>query len=347
MSTIGQALQTARRAQGFSQEHLAAEAGTTQVAISRYELDLRTPNDEVLASVATALHVTPEFLLGVDKVEGAWAIDAHLRRRATAKATIWRRQEARLNMFRHHLRVLLRNADVEGSLVMPSYDVVEISPEEAARLTRMQWRMPIGPVRSLYSWLEAAGCIVLEDDLGSDRVDGLSQWSNDHPLMLINRSAPTDRKRLTAAHELGHICLHTIDVGEDPEREANRFAAEFLMPAEVIRPQLRTLTLGKLLDLKRVWGVSAQALIMRAADLKLLTPEQKRRLFMQISSRGWRKQEPGSAELVEEVPQLARSIGASLMAQGMTRGELAQATGFQPDADDLRFLIADAGLRAV
>lgn len=57
------------------------------------------------------------------------------------------------------------------------------------------------------------------------------------------------RRRFTAAHELGHFVLHkdrmagfiadaaiseTDDATTDMEREANRFAAELLMPKEVI-----------------------------------------------------------------------------------------------------------------
>ena len=131
----------------------------------------------------------------------------------------------------------------------------------------MQWRMPIGRVRGLASWVESAGCLIIEHDFGTERVDGLSQWVDDHPLLFINRTVPTDRKRLTIAHELGHLCLHTHEVGEDVEGEANRFAAEFLMPAEVIKPQLRNISLGRLIDLKRLWGVSMQALIERAYTL--------------------------------------------------------------------------------
>ena len=62
---------------------------------------------------------------------------------------------------------------------------------------------------------------------------------DDYPVILINATSPTDRKRLTIAHELGHLVLHSVDVTEELEIEANWFAAEFLMPAEVIRPQLR------------------------------------------------------------------------------------------------------------
>ena len=117
-------------------------------------------------------------------------------------------------------------------------------------MVRMQWRMPIGPVRGLVRWLEAAGCLVIEEDFGTTHVDGLSQWIDDHPIVLLNSAAPTDRKRLTVAHELGHLTLHSRDISDDVEGDANAFAAEFLMPSETIRPQLRKLTTGRLHDLK-------------------------------------------------------------------------------------------------
>ncbi|MGH3763554.1 MAG: ImmA/IrrE family metallo-endopeptidase [Pseudonocardiaceae bacterium] len=63
--------------------------------------------------------------------------------------------------------------------------------------------MPIGSVSHLIRWLEAAGCLVIEEDFGTTRVDGLSQWIGDHPVILINSGLLADRKRLTLAHELG------------------------------------------------------------------------------------------------------------------------------------------------
>ena len=99
-------------------------------------------------------------------------------------------------------------------------------------------RMPSGPVRDLMGWLESAGCLVVAEDFGvitgGGRVDGLSQWAGDWPVMLVNGRVPTDRLRLTLAHEPGHLCLHSAELGGDPEGEANAFAAEFLMPAAVI-----------------------------------------------------------------------------------------------------------------
>jgi len=97
-------------------------------------------------------------------------------------------------------------------------------------------------------------------DFGTRRVDGLSQWVGDHPVILFDDAAPPDRVRLTLAHELGHLVLHAAAMSvDDVEAEANAFAAEFLMPAEVVRPSLRNLKIGRLIDLKCEYGVSMQA----------------------------------------------------------------------------------------
>src|SRR5262249_6847360 len=153
-------------------------------------------------------------------------------------------------------------------------------------------------------------------------------WIGDHPVILANLRSPTDRKRLTWAHELGHLVLHSVNVSPDMEAEANSFAAEFLMPAETIRPQLRQLTLGRLIDLKREWGVSIQAIVERATSLGLIRPSQRTNLYKTLSARGWRTREPISEELALERPTLPRSIGDALASKGFTPGQIAGLAGF-------------------
>ena len=65
------------------------------------------------------------------------------------------------------------------------------------------------------------------------------------------------------------------------------------MPEEVMREELDPpITLNALAGLKARWGVSMQALTMRASDLSIITPRQKKYLFMKLSRAGWRKREP-------------------------------------------------------
>ena len=347
MTYLGEAISVARRAKAITQEDLADRAGVTQAALSRYENDLREPGPEVLERLARSLGVTPELLQRGRRIGGAMAVDAHMRRRATANVGTWRRLEARLNMYRLHTQHLMEEINLRADQTIPLLDAIDIGPAGAARITRMQWRLPVGPVRDLTGWLEAAGCIVVEEDFATSRVDGLSQWIDNHPVILINARIPTDRKRLTMAHELGHLVLHSESFTEAPEQDANQFAAEFLMPAEVIRPELRMLTLAKLQDLKRAWMVSMQALIEQAHNLGVLDARDRTRFYKQFSARGWRKAEPLSDQLPAEHPKLTHEIGAALYARGLSAHEIAQITGyaepaaenpFQPKGPRLRVL---------
>lgn len=347
MSGLGDVIITARLARGFTQADLADMVHVTQPALHRYEHGLREPEADILNRLAEVLGVTVEFLEHAGKAHGAMAVDAHMRRRATEKATTWRRLEAQLNEYRMHGSKLFEQVSLQASQVIPSYDPESTPPAEAARLLRMQWRMPVGPVRDLTGWLEAAGCVVLMRPFGTARVDGLSQWAGDHPLVLLNSEPPADRQRWTLAHELGHLCLHSRFIGDRPEDDADGFAAEFLMPAAVIRPQLRNLTTGRLGDLKRQWGVSMQALVERAHQLGVLPAGRREALYKQFSRLGWRQREPYSEDLGPEQPQLASTIAQTLLDKGFTPDEIAVIAGFANAGSNSMFSVGVPRLRAV
>ena len=239
MMNLGEALYTARIAAGLTQEQLSHRTGITQAALSRYENDLRFPDNDTLEQLASAVGVTPRLLAELSLV-GTIGTDAHMRRRATAPARIWRRLEAQINLLREHLHLLLLPFDFQPPNSLSRLDTIDFSPTAIARLIRAQWRVPQGPIRNLTRWVESSGCLVVEWDFGTYGVDGLSQWVDDYPTILLNSRMPTDRKRMTLAHELGHVVMHAdpahIHILDDFEQEATAFAAEFLMPAHVIRP---------------------------------------------------------------------------------------------------------------
>ncbi|SFQ64144.1 Zn-dependent peptidase ImmA, M78 family [Amycolatopsis arida] len=347
MNNFGEVLETLRRAQGFTQDDLLEKINVTQAALSRYENNLRMPDTEVIERLARTLGVTPAFLTRDHRVRGALAVDAHMRRQRTTKASLWRRLEARLNKYRLHISTLFEEVSMRAEQTVPTFDPVDTSPVQAALMVRAQWRMPVGPVRNLTRWLEAAGCVVLEENFGTSRIDGMSQWIDDHPIMLINNAVPTDRKRLTLAHELGHLVLHNGLATDDPEREANEFAAELLMPGHVIKPDLCPATIGRLRDLKRVWGVSMQALYERAYSLDMVTSTERATFYRSMNARGWKTMEPDSDLLAPETPQLVTSIGSTLRSKGLSDREIASRAGFTEDSPDNPFLAPTRHLRAV
>ena len=330
MSRLGEAIHTARIAAGLTQAQLAEQAEVTQAALSRYENGYREPDPATLDRLASAVGVNTRLLNNMSQIVGSIATEAHMRRRATAPAKVWRRLEAGINVLRAQMRLLLSTIDYQAPNAMPSLDPIDYLPHEAARLVRAQWRMPQGPVRNLTRWMESAGCLIIERDFGSPRVDGLSQWIDDNPIIMINSRVPTDRKRMTLAHELGHIVMHSepIHLSKQSEQEAMRFAAEFLMPAHLIRPELRQRSLGNFASLKRKWMVSIAALIERAHDLETITLTNRTSLYKALSARGWRKREPLSEQLPPETPTVPASIVAALGDLAYTPQQIATLGGF-------------------
>lgn len=98
----------------------------------------------------------------------------------------------------------------------------------------------------------------------------------------INRRHSETRRRFTAAHELGHLFLHhrvlpantylscTIRLDDDDlrERQANAFAAEFLMPRRLVYQMLDT-GHRSVTSLAEVFWVSREAMHWRLETLKV------------------------------------------------------------------------------
>ena len=347
MNRVGDVILAARQAASMTQEDLCLSLGITQAALSRYEHNLRVPDEVMCQRIADALGLTTAFLSHSFTLQGAIGADAHMRRQKTTKASDWKRAEARLNLLRMHSSFLLERIPMDASNHVPTFDPDDTSPEDAARMVRAQWKMPLGPVRNLIRWIESAGVVIVEEELGTRRMDGLSQWASNYPVILLNESLPVDRKRLTLAHELGHLVMHTNHVDVDMENQANAFAAEFLMPEHIIKPSLRSLSLSKLVDLKVEWGVSMQAIFERAYRLGKVDIAERQKFYRAMNARGWKVREPAADRLNVESPSLAKSIGERLRSNGLTSGDIAQIVGINQDSPDNWFMPNERALRSV
>lgn len=64
---FGERLLSLLKKQGVTQKELAERINSTEATLSRYVSGDREPKAEVLANIATALHTTSDFLLGIEK----------------------------------------------------------------------------------------------------------------------------------------------------------------------------------------------------------------------------------------------------------------------------------------
>jgi len=71
MSSFGERLQNLRKARGLTQVQLAEAAATTQRAVSYYETEAGFPPAPAIISLAQALHVSTDELLGLKPPKAA------------------------------------------------------------------------------------------------------------------------------------------------------------------------------------------------------------------------------------------------------------------------------------
>lgn len=188
--------------------------------------------------------------------------------------------------------------------------------EEIARECRHRWKLGAGPIPNVIQVMENAGIICTRATLGHVKMDGVSHVSvmDGRPYVLIaGDKANAIRNRFDAAHELGHIVLHSqIPASQYSKKElyglmeeqAHRFASAFLLPSESFSQEVVWPTLDNLLSLKSRWKVSVAAMIVRCRDLSLLSEQLELRLWKGRSARQWTKGEPGDDAIPFEQPKL-------------------------------------------
>lgn len=297
---IGQRLRISRKAAGLSLRDLAARIGNrvTAQAISKYERNESTPGSAVLMALADALGVSVDYLVG----DGDMVLEGVEFRK---KRLVSRREEARIEG--RVLDLLERYLSVEELLGLSSatWEKPRQAPwpvrrdpaeaEDAARGLRALWSLGLDPVPNLVDLLEDRGVKVLSMALSG--VDGLTARVRSGrrgalSVIVVNREDWGERQRFTLAHELGHMVLD-VDSQAHDEKAAHYFAGAFLMPAETLRAELgrrrTSIGLSELFDLKRLFGVSVQALTYRCLDVGIFGRPLFRRLFCEFDRRGWRQ----------------------------------------------------------
>ncbi|WGY01804.1 XRE family transcriptional regulator [Nocardioides sp. QY071] len=304
----GNRLQVARRLRRMTKAELARAVGVTPTAVGQYEKNVR-PSAAVVAELALRLGVPREFLGAGRVVEPLPAHSAHFRSlRSTPAAS--REQALAFG------ELCLATADLMAGYVefprrnLPEMDLPEnLSDsfiETAASHARRHWDIPEGPFPPVVRLLENNGIIVVRLPPETDRkVSAFSSDAGNYPIVLLaSDKADKARGRFDAAHELGHLLLHpdTEPGSKIVEEQANRFAAELLMPREQIIDLLpRRIDWARFHELKRSWGVSLKALVYRARHLGVLSEASYRRANQQLSI--WGRPEPGDLG-VAEAPQL-------------------------------------------
>ena len=315
-------LALARKRRGLTLVQLATAVGLSVRSLSAYENGHQEPGPDTRQRLAAALDVPAAFLTAGDVDEipvGAISF------RAASKLTAGQRDTARSAG-----RIALMLADwIEHRFELPAPDVPSLpslDPETAAEVVRARWGLGVAPLGNLIRLLEAHGVRVFSLAADCAAVDAFSFVWHQRPYVLLNTSKTGERGRFDAAHELGHLVLHSehrIPQGPDAEQEANRFAAAFLMPrAAVLASGLAGAGIDRILTTKQTWRVAAMALTHRLHELDLITEWGHRTACVDLSRRGYRTSEPGG--IARETSPLLDTVFRTLRAEGITPADIAR-----------------------
>ena len=307
----GDRVRQARELQGLTQTDFAERLEVAQSAVARIENGSLEPSEDLLGRISLLTRFPPTFFRqppSDDLPMGSLLYRARLSVSKRKRAQAWRLAQ-----------LYYESADqLRQQLNVPPIRLPQLQedPVTAARLARSALGLsPDGPIKNLVGTLERAGLIVVALPLRIQGLDAFSVWPGHQskpPLIALLETTEGDRQRFSTAHEVGELVLHHPPTGTVTamEHEANVFAAELLLPADSIGDELvPPVTLGSLAELKLRWGVSMQALIRRARDLNSITERQYRYLFEQLSTRGWKTQEPENLRIPAERPRaLAKMV---------------------------------------
>lgn len=324
----------AREARGMSQLQLATAIRMSPTNLSKIERGEVGVSLSLIDQIAEKTFFPQHFFM----VEGR-TVPENLtyRRRQTVAQKLLTPIHARINIYREHVQFLTRALNVAAPAI-PRMQVTEKqSPQRIAARLRKEWQVETPVLNDLARLLEDLNLPIVSFDFGTERVDSRSILTDDqHPVIFINQCMAGDRQRFSLAYELGMLVMHThaeLTPGRDITGEANAFAASFLMPEKEIRKAFEQgITIPVLAALKKEWKVSMIALLYRADDLGLLTPNQKRYLLQQFNQLNIRRREPVELDVRSEEPTLVRRWVSTYRSKtGLSTTEMAAVLCLNPD----------------
>lgn len=333
----GARLTLARNLAGLRKSDLAALIGKSPTAVSAWESGAKRPTPATVAQLALGLSVEPGFFEVRAKDASKLSGLPHFRSlRSTSQLA--RNQAASYGQIALEIAEVLETHVEFPDLRIPSHpvdpeDLEGDGPEVAARKLRRIWELPSGPAPHLVRTLENHGILVVFSPVQAASVDAYSFESGLRPVVVLNPvKRDYYRQRFDVAHELGHLIMHSDSEpgGRTVEEQAHRFASELLMPsAEIERLLPDAINRDAWVTLRRLkeeWGVSIQALLFRARRLGRLNDVAYRNAMMTLSSKGWRRNEPGHITMIEQPSLLPR--GVELLADaGIREEELVEQSG--------------------
>lgn len=274
---FGRRLAQARKMKGWSMEELgnALTPAVSRQAINKYEKGKTMPDSAMLLAFVAALGVKPDYFFRPFTVE----VDRVMFRKGP------RFPEKKATSIREHVREVLERyleseelCGIRTAFALPSREIsVEEDVRDFASDVRRQLKLGEDGISNVIEVLEDNAIKVIEVSEDAS-FEGLSGYANDNiPIIVVNDTLPTERKRFALLHELGNLLMRFSCAvsAKEAERLCNIFATELLLPAPVLLSRVgnrrHDISLPELSDLQRQFGISIDAIMESLKRLDVIT----------------------------------------------------------------------------
>lgn len=296
-------LKSARKMKGYSLQDLADAMGNviTKQALNKYEAGIMKPDSEVLSAICKVLDVTSEYFTKKSKIT---LEEVEFRKLEKLSMKEQEKVKQKTIDFLERYFELEEFLGLENKFKNPIkvYKITSAEDvENAAIKVREEWNLGTDPLYNIVEMLEDHDIKVLQFD-AHDAFSGLSTYINKrYPVIVLNDNNDIQlaRRRFTALHELGHLLMNLDGFDKkEKERLCDTFAGAMLLPADVFNIEFggkrQNVFLKELVILKEEYGISLSAIMYRAKNLHLITPNYHQFFMMKYNRDGYRQKEPGN-----------------------------------------------------
>jgi len=303
----GARLKAARQYNAMTISDVAEALMVSNQSISQFENNKTEPRQENLFTLSNLLGFPREYFYERDEKEITVGNTYFRSLASTSKKD----RSAQVEKVRLLAKIY---EGIQKYIVFPEFNLElkeNLAPEELAEYVRNSWELGQKPIYNLIDVMEKHGIVITTAFENNNDIDAYSHVEymdkKTVPIVVLGYERNVFRQQFNAAHELGHILTDGIyELDElskadyrDMEKYMNQFAGALLIPGQMLRQDL--LGNGKTdiklyIELKKKYRVSAQALIVRANQLEIITVNQYQYLMKQVAQNNYRKCEPYDRE---------------------------------------------------
>jgi Zn-dependent peptidase ImmA (M78 family)/transcriptional regulator with XRE-family HTH domain len=299
---LGKRIKQFRLAKNYSLDELVAATGgiVSKVALSKYERGIIKPSNKVLTAIAKALDVKSINLVVPPTVK----VEFIAYRKGSSLS---KKEQANVeSLVSSKLEDIVKIQDLlfasnKPNLPVKHYKINKMEDVEIVSTDlRSKWKLGLDPIGNITSLLENnfVHVIFINSAKCFDGISALAYTNNTQlkaAAVISKNNIPGERQRLNLAHELGHIVLDVAN-SLDEEKVAFRFGGAFLAPKEtvlnLVGSRREHFQVRELLILKKIFGISIQALLFRLKDLDIISQTSFSNWYRIINKNNWKKSEP-------------------------------------------------------